>query len=435
MNLIEIPLSAIEPDKKNPRKDFGDINALAETFRFNALNPGEPVNPIVTVKDGEIYRIIDGERRYRAMKSIGQQTCHSVVCDDMDEANAMISMLTTDDKQRLTDVERSQGVQQMLLLGVNPEKVEKVGRLGKGGGRRLNKAMILAGEKSEQMTLDHLLAIEEFAGDAEAVERMAKAKDSYQRVASEIRAEREKKAKIDAMREACAAAGITLEEDAPAYSDGYSYKDYCRDPETIAEVYAEQPEGTLAWLNEEAWNWPEVRFYAPRIEEGETPEEAALRERADEMNAAAKAAEEAQREWWVHLVNDPLATPETDSLLIGRFFNAGDWNGKSRRERAVSLLDDGSEAHGVIGGWVAAWMFRNEIKSIVGDMKGYLRGSESSYHAGRAELWLEQLSAMQADGYAPGEADEAVRSVLEKYLSEYVSNLDEEDETEEEEEE
>ena len=80
MELREIGIDDVYPDEKNPRKDFGDIAALAESCMLNALNPGEPVNPIVVVEDGGIYRIVDGERRYKAMCKNKLARCHAVVC-------------------------------------------------------------------------------------------------------------------------------------------------------------------------------------------------------------------------------------------------------------------------------------------------------------------------------------------------------------------
>ena len=59
-----VALRDIVPSKTNPRGDFGDISALAETIRATG---GEPVNPPVLVRDGNICRIVDGERRYRAL--------------------------------------------------------------------------------------------------------------------------------------------------------------------------------------------------------------------------------------------------------------------------------------------------------------------------------------------------------------------------------
>lgn len=58
-----VSLADIRPSKENPRSDFGDIAALADSIRATG---NEPVNPPVVVRDGNVYRIVDGERRYRA---------------------------------------------------------------------------------------------------------------------------------------------------------------------------------------------------------------------------------------------------------------------------------------------------------------------------------------------------------------------------------
>lgn len=180
MELREIQIGDVFPDEKNPRKDFGDIKALADSCMLNAINPGEPVNPIVVVQDGGIYRIVDGERRYKAMKANKLTRCHAVVCEDMDEANSMVAMLATDDKQQLSDVERSRGVQQMLLLGVDPAKVERVGRMAKGSAAKLARARGAVDDAGDDMTLDRMLAIAEFAeaGDMDAVEELTNCRES-----------------------------------------------------------------------------------------------------------------------------------------------------------------------------------------------------------------------------------------------------------------
>lgn len=214
-HLEVIPLSAIEPDKKNPRKDFGDIKAMAETFSGNG---GEPYNAIVVVKDGSIYRIVDGERRYRAMKHLKVEQCHAIVCEDMDDANSMLAMLATDDKLTLTQGERSQGVQQMLLLGVDPKQVEKVAKLKKGQGGKLSRAMLKVGEmdRAATMTIDHLLAIDEFKDDPEAVEELASCDpDNWKAKASNIRRMRAAQAAYDALAKACSEIGVELVEKAP----------------------------------------------------------------------------------------------------------------------------------------------------------------------------------------------------------------------------
>lgn len=66
-----VRLGDIRPSGQNPREDFGDIGALARSIEATG---GEPLNPPVVVADGNVYRIVDGERRYRALSSIYGET-------------------------------------------------------------------------------------------------------------------------------------------------------------------------------------------------------------------------------------------------------------------------------------------------------------------------------------------------------------------------
>lgn len=61
-----VRLGDIRPSGQNPREDFGDIGALARSIEATG---GEPLNPPVVVADGNVYRIVDGERRYRGLRA------------------------------------------------------------------------------------------------------------------------------------------------------------------------------------------------------------------------------------------------------------------------------------------------------------------------------------------------------------------------------
>lgn len=95
----QVRLGDIRPSEQNPREDFGDIGALARSIEATG---GEPLNPPVVVADGNVYRIVDGERRYRALSSIygEDREVSALVAESMDEANELVAMLATDDKRQ-----------------------------------------------------------------------------------------------------------------------------------------------------------------------------------------------------------------------------------------------------------------------------------------------------------------------------------------------
>lgn len=200
---MRVRLADIVPSKSNPRRDFGDIDALAAAIESTG---GEPVNPPVLVADGNIYRIVDGERRYRALRKLhGDDTeVAALVYDSMDEANEVVAMLATDDKRPLTEAERAHGVQQMLLLGVDTERVAKASRATRG---QLAACRMMSGRVPEgrQVTLDQMVAASELPDDMAA--EVLDAGENWQGTASRLRAEAAKAERVRIVEEARAACG------------------------------------------------------------------------------------------------------------------------------------------------------------------------------------------------------------------------------------
>ena len=103
----QVRLSDIVPGT-NPRRDFGDIGELAAAIEATG---GQPVNPPVVVADGGAYRLVDGERRVRALRKIhGDEGMADVlVFTSYDDAEEAVAMVATDSKQELTAQERARG--------------------------------------------------------------------------------------------------------------------------------------------------------------------------------------------------------------------------------------------------------------------------------------------------------------------------------------
>lgn len=184
----QVRLGDIRPSEQNPREDFGDIGALARSIEATG---GEPLNPPVVVADGNVYRIVDGERRYRALSSIygEDREVSALVADTMDEANELVAMLATDDKRQLTEAERARGVQQMLVLGIDEQRIERASRATAGqirAARRLRGSI-----EGRQVTLDQLEAASAF-DDEKDIEAVLAAGDGWAGKADSIRRRNER---------------------------------------------------------------------------------------------------------------------------------------------------------------------------------------------------------------------------------------------------
>lgn len=215
-----VRLGDIRPSEQNPREDFGDIGALARSIEATG---GEPLNPPVVVADGNVYRIVDGERRYRALSSIygEDREVSALVADTMDEANELVAMLATDDKRQLTEAERARGVQQMLVLGIDEQRIERASRATAGQIRAARK---LRGriDAGAQVTLEQLEAASAF-DDEKDVEAVLAAGDGWAGKADSIRRRIEREEAKAEDYDAFGDAGIPVVKEKP---EGFTYKDW-----------------------------------------------------------------------------------------------------------------------------------------------------------------------------------------------------------------
>lgn len=109
--VMEIPISQIDPNQSQPRKAFdGDkLNELAESIRQKGL-----LQPILVVRDGQRYRIIAGERRYRASRLAGLSTVPCLV-RDFDEAQQLEAALIENiQREDLNPIEEAQAIQSLI---------------------------------------------------------------------------------------------------------------------------------------------------------------------------------------------------------------------------------------------------------------------------------------------------------------------------------
>lgn len=215
-----VRLGDIRPSEQNPREDFGDIGALARSIEATG---GEPLNPPVVVADGNVFRIVDGERRYRALSSIygEDREVSALVAESMDEANELVAMLATDDKRQLTEAERARGVQQMLVLGIDEQRIERASRATAGQIRAARK---LRGriDAGVQVTLEQLEAASAF-DDEKDVEAVLAAGEGWAGKADSIRRRVEREEAKAEDYDAFGDAGIPVVKERP---EGSNYVDW-----------------------------------------------------------------------------------------------------------------------------------------------------------------------------------------------------------------
>jgi len=126
--LLELPVDAIHPNPRQPRKRFdGEAGTgLAESIRAQGV-----IQPLlVRPRDAGGYEIVAGERRWRAAREAGRQTVPAVVREADDRDTLLLGLVENVAREQLTPVEEARAYAVLidefsLSLG---EVAERVGR-------------------------------------------------------------------------------------------------------------------------------------------------------------------------------------------------------------------------------------------------------------------------------------------------------------------
>ncbi len=143
MKLVEIDINLIDEDSEQPRREFDKtaIDELAESIReVGLLNPIK----VYKAKYGR-YRIVFGNRRYKALKLLGFRKVPCILSDNTDELDIYFEQLTENIQRKdFTPVEEAEGFQR-LLAGEKWQVSKKYlsSRLGKTEKYITNKLALL----------------------------------------------------------------------------------------------------------------------------------------------------------------------------------------------------------------------------------------------------------------------------------------------------
>src|SRR5436309_386604 len=110
------PLSTIEPDPNQPRSAMGDLDELVASIREKGVLEPILVRPRPEAEDeaetapaGILYRIISGERRYRAAQEAGLYEVPAIEMDVTDQEALEIALIENLQRKDLTPFEEAEG--------------------------------------------------------------------------------------------------------------------------------------------------------------------------------------------------------------------------------------------------------------------------------------------------------------------------------------
>jgi ParB family chromosome partitioning protein len=109
--LAEIPISQIQPNPFQPRKTFNEasIDELARSVRQHGI-----VQPLVVTRSGDKYKLIAGERRFRAAQKAGLTTVPVLIKEMMAEGDALqIALIENIQREDLNPIEEAMAYHQL----------------------------------------------------------------------------------------------------------------------------------------------------------------------------------------------------------------------------------------------------------------------------------------------------------------------------------
>lgn len=150
-----LKLSKIEPNREQPRKDFGEeqLQELADSIRKYGV-----LQPLLVQKKGDLYEIIAGERRWRAAKLAGVKEVPVVVREYNKQQAMEIALIENVQREDLNPIEEAVAYQR-LMQEFHLKQEEIAERVSKNRSTITNSMRLLnLAPEIQQMLIDGLIS-------------------------------------------------------------------------------------------------------------------------------------------------------------------------------------------------------------------------------------------------------------------------------------
>ena len=123
----EMKINEIEPNAGQPRKYFNDdkLSQLAESIKLHGI-----VQPLIVKRDEDTYKIVAGERRWRAARLAGLETVPVIVKDLSSKQVMEIALIENIQREDLNPIEEAEAYEKLISeFGMTQEDISvAVGR-------------------------------------------------------------------------------------------------------------------------------------------------------------------------------------------------------------------------------------------------------------------------------------------------------------------
>ncbi len=109
--VVELKMAEVEPMLNQPRKKFdkAKLEELSESIKEHGV-----IQPILVVKDNSGYRIVAGERRWRASKMAGKETIPAIVKDYTDGKKKQVALIENIQREDLNVMEIAHALKELM---------------------------------------------------------------------------------------------------------------------------------------------------------------------------------------------------------------------------------------------------------------------------------------------------------------------------------
>ncbi|MBO4243179.1 MAG: ParB/RepB/Spo0J family partition protein [Clostridiales bacterium] len=110
-SVVELKINDISPNADQPRKDFDveALNELADSIKENGI-----IQPIIVQRKGTGYRIVAGERRWRASRIAGLKVIPAIVRDLTDKQTMEQALIENLQREDLNPLEEAFAMDNLL---------------------------------------------------------------------------------------------------------------------------------------------------------------------------------------------------------------------------------------------------------------------------------------------------------------------------------
>ena len=107
----QLRLIDVEPNRNQPRRNFDDekIEELSKSIKEYGV-----IQPIIVIKEDNYYRIVAGERRWRAAKKAGISEIPAIVREYSEQQNKEIALIENIQRENLNPVEKAMALKEIL---------------------------------------------------------------------------------------------------------------------------------------------------------------------------------------------------------------------------------------------------------------------------------------------------------------------------------